>query len=72
MDIQSKLDSALELNQELQSSLDNERTLVKILQEKLEKSTRLYDEARAQVHNLNAVVSELQHECLDMERRLDK
>lgn len=72
MDIQKRLDVALEENSELQTSLENERTLVKILQEKVEKSSRLYDEQRAQVNRLNTVVTDLQHDCLDMQRKLDK
>lgn len=72
MDLQKRLDAAFEESSDLRASLDNERTLVKILQEKVEKSSRLYDEQRAQADRLDATVTELQHDCRDMERRIDK
>lgn len=72
MDLQIRIDELSEENRNLAEALENERTLVKILREKVDKSNRLYDEQKAEVHHLNSVVNEMQHDYVDMQRSIEK
>ncbi|XP_047987860.1 golgin subfamily A member 1 isoform X3 [Leguminivora glycinivorella] len=72
MDLESRIEELTEENRELSEALENERTLVKILREKIDKSNRLYDETKVEVNHLNSVVTDMQHDYVDMQRKYDK
>ncbi|XP_063376140.1 golgin subfamily A member 1-like isoform X3 [Cydia fagiglandana] len=72
MDLESRIEELIEQNRELSEALENERTLVKILREKIDKSNRLYDETKVEVNHLNSVVTDMQHDYVDMQRKYDK
>lgn len=72
MDLESRIEALAEENKELKVALENERTLVKILREKLEKSNRVCDEQKIEVNHLNSMVTEMQHDCVDIQRKFDK
>lgn len=72
MNLESRIEKLTEDNRGLTEALENERTLVKILREKVEKSNRLYDEQKAEVNHLNSIVTEIQHDCIDIQRKFDK
>ncbi|KAG7311654.1 hypothetical protein JYU34_002708 [Plutella xylostella] len=71
MALQRDLDQALEEIASLKTSLDNERTLVKLLQERAEKSSRQYDEQRAEVTRLCGELADLQQECAEYQKAVD-
>ncbi|XP_026328202.1 golgin subfamily A member 1-like isoform X2 [Hyposmocoma kahamanoa] len=72
MDLQTKIEELTQENKELSEALENERTLVKILKEKVDKSNRLYDEQQAEMNHLNSVVTDMQHDFIDVQRKYDK
>lgn len=72
MDLESRIEELTEENKQLTEALENERTLVKILKEKVDKSNRLYDEQKAEVNHLNSMVTDMQHDFLDIQRKYDK
>ncbi|XP_026738115.1 golgin subfamily A member 1 isoform X3 [Trichoplusia ni] len=72
MDFESRIQSLTEENKELAEALENERTLVKILREKVDKSNLMCDESKAEVNHLNSMVTEMQHDFLDIQRKFDK
>lgn len=72
MDLESRIEALTEQNRELSEALENERTLVKILREKVDKSNRLYDESKVEVNHLNSMVTDMQHDYMDMQRKFDK
>lgn len=71
-EFESRIDALVEENRELAEALENERTLVKILREKIEKSNRLYDEQRVEVNHLNSMMTDMQHDYVDIQRKFDK
>lgn len=71
-EFESRIEALVEENRELAEALENERTLVKILREKIEKSNRLYDEQRVEVNHLNSVMTDMQHDYVDIQRKFDK
>ncbi|XP_028033393.1 golgin subfamily A member 1 isoform X2 [Bombyx mandarina] len=72
MELENRIEELNEENRQMHESLENERILVKILQEKVDKSNRLYDEQKAEVNHLNSVVNEMQHDYVDMQRKFEK
>ncbi|CAH0700732.1 unnamed protein product [Spodoptera exigua] len=72
MELESRIESLTQENKELMEALENERSLVKILREKVDKSNLLCDESKAEVNHLNSMVTEMQHDFLDMQRKFDK
>lgn len=72
MELESRIEGLMEENRELAEALENERTLVKILREKIEKSNRLYDEQRVEVNHLNSMMTDMQHDYVDIQRKFDK
>lgn len=70
--MECRLNSVLEENKELIVALDNERILVRSLQEKLAECSRERDEKQAELTNLHSIVQELQHDCYTMERNFEK
>lgn len=72
MDFESRIESLAQENRELTEALENERTLVKILREKVDKSNLLCDESKAEVNHLNSMVTDMQHDFLDIQRKFDK
>lgn len=72
MDLQTRIEELTLENKELSEALENERTLVKILKEKVDKSNRLYDEQQTEVNHLNSVVTDMQHDFIDVQRKYDK
>ncbi|CAH2104828.1 unnamed protein product [Euphydryas editha] len=71
-EFESRIEALTEENRELAEALENERTLVKILQEKIEKSNRLYDEQRVEVNHLNSMMTDMQHDYVDIQRKFDR
>ncbi|CAB3231209.1 unnamed protein product [Arctia plantaginis] len=71
-DFESRIEALTEANKELSAALENERSMVKILREKVDKSTQLYDEQKVEVNHLNSLVTEMQHDFLDIQRKFDK
>lgn len=71
-EFEKRIEALTEENRELAEALENERTLVKILREKVDKSNRLYDEQTAEVNQLNAVMTDMQHDYIDIQRKFDK
>lgn len=71
-EFESRIEALVEENRELAEALENERTLVKILREKIEKSNRLYDEQRVEVNHLNSMMTDMQHDYVDIQRKFDK
>ncbi|XP_039764866.1 golgin subfamily A member 1 isoform X2 [Pararge aegeria] len=71
-EFEKRIEALTEENRELAEALENERTLVKILHEKVDKSNRLYDEQKAEVNQLNSVMTDMQHDYIDIQRKLDK
>lgn len=71
-ELESRIEGLVEENRELAEALENERTLVKILREKIEKSNRLYDEQRVEVNHLNSMMTDMQHDYVDIQRKFDK
>ncbi|KAJ0181728.1 hypothetical protein K1T71_002450 [Dendrolimus kikuchii] len=72
MELEGRIEALTQENDELTTALENERTLVKILQEKLDKSNRTCEEHKVEVNHLNSVVTEMQHDCVDIQRKFDK
>lgn len=72
MNLESRIEALTEENKELTVALENERTLVKILQEKLDKSNRSCEEHKVEVNHLNSIVTEMQHDYVDIQRKFDK
>ncbi|XP_049873386.1 golgin subfamily A member 1 isoform X2 [Pectinophora gossypiella] len=72
MDLENRIATLTEENKELAAALENERTLVKILREKLEKSSQLHDDSKTEVNHLNSLLTEMQHDYIDMQRKFDK
>lgn len=72
MDLERRIEALTEENKDLAAALESERTLVKILKEKIDKSNRLYDEQKAEVNHLNSIVTEMQHDYVDIQRKFDK
>ncbi|XP_023953033.1 golgin subfamily A member 1 isoform X2 [Bicyclus anynana] len=71
-EFEKRIEALIEENRELTEALENERTLVKILREKVDKSNRLYDEQKAEVNHLNSVMTDMQHDYVDIQRKFDK
>ncbi|XP_046961556.1 golgin subfamily A member 1-like isoform X1 [Vanessa cardui] len=71
-ELESRIEALTEENRELSEALENERTLVKILREKIDKSNRLYDEQRVEVNHLNTMMTDMQHDYVDIQRKFDK
>lgn len=71
-DLESRIEALTEENNELSAALESERSLVKTLREKLDNSTRIYDEQKVEVNHLNSLVTEMQHDFLDIQRKFDK
>ncbi|XP_045765916.1 golgin subfamily A member 1 isoform X3 [Maniola jurtina] len=71
-DFEKRIEDLTEENRALAEALENERTLVKILREKVEKSHRLYDEQKAEVNQLNSMMTDMQHDYIDIQRKFDK
>ncbi|XP_037297581.1 golgin subfamily A member 1 isoform X2 [Manduca sexta] len=72
MELQTRIEKLTEENKELTEALENERTLVKILQEKVDKADRLNDEQKTEVNHLNSIVTEIQHDYIDAQRKFEK
>ncbi|XP_059059387.1 golgin subfamily A member 1 isoform X2 [Achroia grisella] len=72
MDLESRIETLVEENKELSLALENERMLVRILKEKVDKSNLLSDEQKAELNHLNSLVTDMQHDYLDMQRKYDK
>ncbi|XP_022820425.1 golgin subfamily A member 1 isoform X3 [Spodoptera litura] len=72
MEFENRIESLTQENRELLEALENERSLVKILREKVDKSNLLCDESKAEVNHLNSMVTEMQHDFLDIQRKFDK
>ena len=71
-DLEKRIEALEEENHELSEALENERNLMKILKEKIEKSNRLYDEQKGEVTHLNSVVSDMHHDFIDIQKKFDK
>nr|XP_026487418.1 golgin subfamily A member 1-like isoform X1 [Vanessa tameamea] len=71
-ELESRVEVLTEENRELTEALENERTLVKILREKIDKSNRLYDEQKVEVNHLNSMMTDMQHDFVDIQRKFDK
>ncbi|XP_064076722.1 golgin subfamily A member 1-like isoform X1 [Vanessa tameamea] len=71
-ELESRIEVLTEENRELTEALENERTLVKILREKIDKSNRLYDEQKVEVNHLNSMMTDMQHDYVDIQRKFDK
>lgn len=72
MEFETGIESLTQENKELIEALENERSLVKILREKVDKCNLLCDESKAEVNHLNSMVTEMQHDFLDIQRKFDK
>ncbi|XP_035446240.1 golgin subfamily A member 1 isoform X3 [Spodoptera frugiperda] len=72
MEFETRIESLTQENKELIEALENERSLVKILREKVDKCNLLCDESKAEVNHLNSMVTEMQHDFLDIQRKFDK
>ncbi|XP_026757223.2 golgin subfamily A member 1 isoform X2 [Galleria mellonella] len=72
MGLESRIEELVEENKELSVALENERMLVRILKEKVDKSNRLYDEQKAEVNHLNSILTDMQHDYVDMQRKYEK
>ncbi|CAH0726568.1 unnamed protein product, partial [Brenthis ino] len=71
-ELENRIEALEEENRGLAEALENERTLVKILREKVDKSNRLYDEQRVEVTHLNSVVSDMHQDYVDIQKKFDK
>lgn len=72
MELEVRLEALTEENKQLTETLENERLLVKILQEKIDSSNRTCDEQKAEVNHLNSMVTEIQHDFIDIQRKYEK
>ncbi|XP_045510897.1 golgin subfamily A member 1 isoform X1 [Colias croceus] len=72
MELESRIQELTNENKELAKALEEERTLVEILKEKIENSHRLSDEQKAEVNHLNSMMTDMQHDYIDIQRKLDK
>ncbi|XP_028162712.1 golgin subfamily A member 1 isoform X5 [Ostrinia furnacalis] len=72
MELESRIEALTAENLELSSALENERTLVKILREKVEKAHRRNDEHQAEACRLSAMIADMQHDCDRMQKNYDK
>ncbi|XP_038206723.1 golgin subfamily A member 1 isoform X2 [Zerene cesonia] len=72
MELESRIQELTNENRELVKALEDERTLVQILKEKIEKSNSLSDEQKAEVNHLNSMMTDMQHDYIDIQRKLDK
>lgn len=72
MDLENRIEELTSENTELSSALENERTLVKILREKLEKAHRQHDEQQAEARRLSTLMADMHHDCARMQRNYDK
>ncbi|XP_050361772.1 golgin subfamily A member 1 isoform X1 [Nymphalis io] len=71
-ELENRIAVLTEEKREIAEALENERTLVKILREKIDKSNRLYDEQKVEVNHLNTMMSDMQHDYVDIQRKFDK
>ncbi|XP_013200605.1 golgin subfamily A member 1 [Amyelois transitella] len=71
MDLEKRIQELTEANEQLNVALENERTLVKILKEKVDKSNRLYDEQKAEVTRLDILMTELRNDCVELKKKYD-
>ncbi|CAK1603332.1 unnamed protein product [Parnassius mnemosyne] len=72
MDLEQQIETLTEENRQLLEALENERALVKILRDKVEKSNQLYDEQKTEFNHLNSMVMEIQHDYVDIQKKYDK
>lgn len=72
MDLEARIEALTAENAELSSALENERTLVKILREKVEKAHRQHDEQQAEARRLSALVADMHSDCARMQKNYDK
>ncbi|XP_068621235.1 golgin subfamily A member 1-like isoform X3 [Battus philenor] len=72
MELEQQVEKLSEENKRLAEELENERALAKALREQASKSTQLCDEHKSEVNHLNSVVTEMQHDFVDMQRKYDK
>lgn len=71
-ELEKRIEALEEENRELSEVLENERNLMRILKEKIEKSNRLYDEQTEEVTHLNSVVTEMHNDFVDIQKKYDK
>ncbi|XP_053607951.1 golgin subfamily A member 1 isoform X2 [Plodia interpunctella] len=72
MDLETRIQELTEENDQLKVTLENERTLVKILKEKVDKSNRLYDEQKAEVSRLSDLMTEVRNDRNELRKKHDK
>ncbi|RVE51221.1 hypothetical protein evm_004186 [Chilo suppressalis] len=72
MELQSRIEALTEENKELTLALESESELVRTLREKMEQCERRFDEQSAEVNHLNSLVTDMQHDYVDIQRKYDK
>ncbi|KAL4715086.1 hypothetical protein ACJJTC_012133 [Scirpophaga incertulas] len=72
MDLGNRVAELTAENKELLIALEHERALVKTLREKVEQSSQACDEHKVEVNHLNSLVTDMQHDYVDMQRKFDR
>ncbi|CAH2066413.1 unnamed protein product, partial [Iphiclides podalirius] len=72
MELEQQIEALTEENRQLVEALEGERALVKTLRDRAEESEQLHDEQKSELNHLNSVVTEMQHDYVDMQRKFDK
>ncbi|CAK1549765.1 unnamed protein product [Leptosia nina] len=72
MDLEREIEDLTAQNEGLTKALQEERNVVSGLREKLEDQARICDEQKAELNHLNSVMTDMQHDYIDLQRKLDK
>ncbi|XP_045519199.1 golgin subfamily A member 1 isoform X1 [Pieris brassicae] len=72
MELEAQIQELTAENKELSEMLEDSREMVTMLREKLEESRKICDEHKEELNNLNSVMTDMQHDYIDIQRKFDK
>ncbi|XP_022125782.2 spindle assembly abnormal protein 6 homolog isoform X2 [Pieris rapae] len=72
MELETQIQELTAENKELSDMLEDSREMVTMLREKLEESRKICDEQKEEVNHLNSVMTDMQHDYIDIQRKFDK
>ncbi|VVD02059.1 unnamed protein product [Leptidea sinapis] len=72
MELEGRIEALTVENKGLVEALEKEKALVQMLRVQLEESQRVSDELKAEVNHLNSVMTDMQHDYIDVQRKFEK
>ncbi|XP_047510055.1 golgin subfamily A member 1 isoform X2 [Pieris napi] len=72
MELEAQIQELTAENKELSEMLEDSREMVTMLREELEESRKICDEHKEEVNHLNSVMTDMQHDYIDIQRKFDK